>query len=80
MTTTTEVKTGCFDCGLPYGSPGWVEAVVPHDIWNEHLSPGGNEGGLLCINCMAARASKAGLVDVPLKITAGPFIGWRSND
>lgn len=65
----------CYDCGLPYGGPHWVEAVVPHDIWNNHLSPTGNEGGILCINCMAARASAKGLSNVPVLLTAGPFVG-----
>ena len=63
----------CSDCGLPYGDPAWVEAIVPHDIWNEHLSPAGNEGGILCINCMAKRAIAAGLSSVPVVLAAGPF-------
>jgi len=62
----------CYDCGLPYGGDHWVEAVVPHDVW-ALISPSGNEGGILCINCMAARLARLGVEDVPLKITAGPF-------
>jgi hypothetical protein len=62
----------CYDCGLPYAGDHWVEAVVPHHIWNNHLSPS-QSGGILCINCMAKRASERGLKDVPIKLTAGPF-------
>jgi hypothetical protein len=64
---------GCNDCGAPYDDPAWIEAVVPHDIWNNHLSPSGGEGGILCIRCMANRAVAAGLKDVEVKLTAGPF-------
>lgn len=67
------MSAACHDCGRPYGAPGWVEAVVPHEIWNNYLSPQGDEGGLLCIGCMADRAASLGLTDIPLKITAGPF-------
>jgi hypothetical protein len=64
----------CYDCGLPYASAHWIEAVVPHDIWNKYLSPTGGDGGILCINCMAKRAVDAGLSDVPVKLAAGPFV------
>ena len=53
---------------------GWVEAVVPHDVWANHLSPRGNSGGILCITCMAARAAEAGLRNVPCLLAAGPFV------
>lgn len=62
----------CHDCGLAYGGASWVEAVVPHETWAE-ISPTRNEGGILCINCMAARLAGLGMENVPLKITAGPF-------
>lgn len=64
----------CYDCDLPYGGPHWVEAVVANHIWNKHLSPTRNEGGILCINCMAKRASRAGLSNVRVRLTAGPFV------
>lgn len=64
---------GCADCGAPYDDPAWIEAVVPDAIWNEQLSPQGNEGGILCILCMARRAVAKGLSDVPVLLTAGPF-------
>jgi hypothetical protein len=49
-----------------------MDAVVPNEIWTQ-ISPSGDEGGLLCITCMAARCEDAGLQNVPLKITSGPF-------
>lgn len=67
-------QLSCYDCGLPYAGEHWVEAVVPDDIWNNHLSPNRNEGGILCINCMAARAVAEGLSGIPVKLTAGPFV------
>jgi hypothetical protein len=66
------LAVGCYDCGKRYGGPDWIEAVVPHDIWAQ-ISPTRDEGGLLCINCMARRCVNAGLQDVPVQLTAGPF-------
>jgi hypothetical protein len=62
----------CYQCRLPYGGDHWVEAVVEHDVWAK-ISPTGNEGGILCINCMANRLHRLGIYDVPVKLTAGPF-------
>lgn len=73
-------KLACHDCGAPYDDPAWVEAVAPHDVWNQHLSPTGDEGGILCIGCMARRAVVAGLSEVPIKITAGPLRLCGSNE
>jgi hypothetical protein len=58
----------CDDCGLIYGSSGWIEAIVPADIW-AIISPTKNEGGLLCITCIAARCVAAGLKNVPVKLS-----------
>jgi hypothetical protein len=63
----------CHDCGLHYAGDHWVEAVVPHEVWSAHLSPTGNQGGILCINCMAKRAVDKCLSHIPVKLTAGPF-------
>lgn len=62
----------CYGCGLPYAGEHWVEAVVPHDVWAQ-ISPSGDEGGILCINCMAGELVGLGMTDVPVKLTAGPF-------
>jgi hypothetical protein len=64
----------CHDCGRAYGEAyGFPDLLVPHDIWNRHLSPTGDEGGLLCPSCMCKRAHAAGLADVPARFTSGPF-------
>jgi hypothetical protein len=63
----------CYQCLLRYGGGHWIEAVVANDVW-ERISPTGNEGGILCINCMADRLQRLGLHDVPVKLTAGPLI------
>jgi len=62
----------CYDCGLPYSDPGFADLVVPHTIWNEHLSPKKNEGGLLCPTCMVRAAEKAG-VSCDAVFGSGPF-------
>jgi hypothetical protein len=43
--------TGCYDCGLEYGSEDWLETIVPEKFWLE-ISPTGHDGGLLCFKCM----------------------------
>lgn len=55
----TEAK--CADCGLPYEDNGFVDLVVPHKVWNEVLSPTGDEGGLLCPTCLCRAAVRAGI-------------------
>lgn len=62
----------CRGCGFRYGEDGWIEAVIPDDIW-VRISPTGDEGGILCIVCMGAALDAIGLSDVPVKLTAGPF-------
>ncbi len=62
----------CYDCHLPYEDPCWIEAVVSNDVW-ALISPTGDEGGILCIGCMAKRLVKIGLADVPVILTAGPL-------
>lgn len=69
----------CYQCRLPYSGEHWVEAVVEDGVWAK-ISPTGNEGGILCINCMAERLNRLGLRDVPVKITAGPMTAARPVD
>lgn len=66
---------GCYDCGRPYGPEnGFPDLVVlPHSVWNDILSPTGDEGGLLCPSCMCLRAHMAGLTGVHARFTSGPF-------
>jgi hypothetical protein len=59
----------CSDCPLPYGDPGWCDAVVPNDVWGA-IAP---EGGVICLACMSRRAVRLGLDNIPLKITSGPW-------
>jgi hypothetical protein len=63
----------CHDCGRAYGGPGWIEAVLPHDLWAK-VSPTGGAAGILCINCIATRCDRLGMEDVPVKLTAGPLV------
>lgn len=59
----------CADCSLGYGSPGWCDAVVPNEIWAQ-IAP---EGGVICFTCMTRRTVSAGLENVPIMITSGPW-------
>ena len=64
-------KGQCYDCGQLYRSPGWIEVIVPDDVW-EIINPTYHEGaGLLCIQCIAYRCVEAGLTEVPVRFTAG---------
>lgn len=66
------VAIGCYDCGLPYGSDGWIEAIIPDDIWKQ-ISPDGTGRGLLCINCIARLCAEQGFEDVDTQIVTGPL-------
>lgn len=67
------VKPGCYDCGLVYGGPAWVDVLVTNEIW-EKISPSPhNKAGLLCFNCIAARLKFLGLSNVDLFVTSGTF-------
>lgn len=64
----------CVDCGRRYGDRyGFPDLVVPHDVWNNHLSPDKDSSGLLCPSCMCRRAHAAGLEGVPATFQSGPF-------
>jgi hypothetical protein len=67
----TRARPGCFDCGEPYGSPRFPDLVVPHDVWAK-ISPTGDGGGLLCPNCMCARA-EAQNIECRAVFRSGPF-------
>lgn len=65
---------GCHDCGRPYGSQyGFPDLVVPHDVWNNYISPSHDPTGMLCPSCMCKRAYDAGLENVPAVFRSGPF-------
>ena len=57
----------CYDCGLKYGSDGWVEAVIPDKIWNKLKPTECEDGcGILCITCIARRAKILKLKNIPV--------------
>ena len=63
-------KACCYDCGLPYGQNGWIEAIIPDKIWNK-IQPDGcaDGGGILCILCISKRLDQIGLKGVPVWLT-----------
>ena len=58
-------KAYCYDCGKTYGEEDWIEAVIPDKIWIK-ISPYKNQGGILCISCIARRLIKVGYKNVPV--------------
>lgn len=46
--------THCADCNEPYGSPRFPDLIIEDWAW-KRISPTGDEGGLLCPNCICAR-------------------------
>lgn len=65
---------GCYDCGLVYGGEGWMDALVSDEVWHK-ISPTHDEGGILCITCIARRCERLGLQDVPVQIVSGSLVG-----
>ena len=57
--------SGCYDCGLSYQDPGWIEAIIPDNVW-DFISPTKNQGGLLCITCISRRLSRLGIGRIPV--------------
>jgi hypothetical protein len=53
---------GCYDCGVEYSSPDWIEAVVPDAYWRliSPTAPENPDGGLLCFRCMRLRFEALG--------------------
>ena len=61
----------CFDCGFEYGSPGWVDAVIPDDDW---IAIGMKRcEGLLCFNCIMKRCEGRG-VKASVVLMSGPIL------
>lgn len=60
-------KAKCYDCGIEYGSPGWIEAIIPDKAWDAIRPNGTRPGnGLLCINCISKRLAERGYSKVPV--------------
>lgn len=68
-----ETPLGCFDCGFAYGGVGWCDVIVPDNVWLR-ISPSGNEGGILCFNCICRRIERLGLERVPFVVRSGPLL------
>lgn len=68
----------CYDCQRPYGSPGFPDLVIPHDIWNR-ISPTGHGGGLLCPSCLIARLAEAG-IECDGALMSGPLRTVKRED
>ena len=65
--TAANNVTACHDCGLAYGEAGWIDAIVPNDVWAK-INPNDH---LLCITCICRRCTKVGIEDVPVMLTSG---------
>lgn len=74
------VVVACERCGLAYGSPGWVDVVIPDAIWNSL------NASLLCFTCMTRALVAAGHENVPVVVASSPYkdaneewrlIGWE---
>ncbi len=66
-------KTGCYDCGRPYGDKhGFPDLIIPNYIWRR-ISPTGDDGGLLCPSCICARLYKAEIKRVEAAFMSGPI-------
>ena len=61
----TKTMARCYDCGLDYQDPGWIEAIIPDQVWND-ISPTKDQGGILCITCISRRLVKGGYKKVPV--------------
>lgn len=71
-------KASCHDCGIEYGSAGFPDLVIPHDVWNK-ISPTGDEGGLLCPSCIC-RALEVRGIETTGKFTSGPLCQSAQGD
>lgn len=64
----------CADCGRKYGGVGWIDAVVPDDVWHK-IRPVSDEeyAGILCVGCISRRCAMLGLTKVPVVFASGPL-------
>ena len=69
--TVERCDAACFDCGLLYADLGFVDLVLPNDVWAK-IAPSHDGGGLLCPTCICARTQKAGIECVAMW-RSGPF-------
>lgn len=70
---TDEPIAVCADCIRPYGDEhGFPDLIIPFAAWRR-ISPTGDDGGLLCPNCICKRLHAAGMSDVPAAFGSGPI-------
>lgn len=67
-----QVMTECYHCSESYGSERFRDLIVPNDIWVQ-ISPTGDEGGLLCPNCICAALEAKGITQCPAAFMSGPI-------
>jgi len=74
-------RAECYDCGLEYGSTGWIDAYVTNEVW-QMIAPDKPMDGILCINCMSKRLEIIGLKNVEVMLGSGAFkaIPYESFD
>jgi hypothetical protein len=70
VTPAEPAVDACADCGRPYRD--MEDFIIPLGAW-ERISPTGDEGGTLCVNCIAGRLEAAGIRDVPGAFMSGPI-------
>lgn len=71
----------CYDCGLLYGSDGWIEAVIPDKIWNKIKPTECADGcGILCVTCISRRLKVKGIEDVPVWFCGTENMRAQSGD
>ena len=63
---------GCDECGLPYSDDGFPDFIITKEAWHR-ISPTGDDGGLLCPNCICRRLARAGMNNVEGAFMSGPI-------
>lgn len=71
--TKQRAFVGCAGCNRPYSDPGFMDLIVPDDIWSQ-ISPTGDEGGLLCPGCIISAMIDADQVG-EVVFRSGPLNG-----
>lgn len=69
----SNVQIGCQDCGLEYGSDGWMDCIVSDSVWHNIMGHD-HEGGILCVTCIAKRCARRGYKNVPIVIASGVLV------
>lgn len=73
------IALGCYDCGLRYGDDGWIECMVPNDVWLK-IGHTGDLSGILCITCIARRAKRLGLTRISVMLCGTEALRVASQD